>query len=272
MIYLNGCSFTYGDELDGSRHPDGHRFDTHHHLTYAAKLSKHLNLRYLNQAQNGSSNEKIFRRTLRDLKCFPLREEPEKIDLVVIQWSSPGRFELVEEGVWESDLFIKKESDANQVHPSIKFNDKNCRPSFLWEVGQKSERNEILKTYVENVYTVETSILHLLSYMNTVHLVCELMKIPLIQTFHHYGTYHLIMKTLKTQSLPEYKREVANYLKILPPTSRVGAGFYEDIYSISIDKYGIHECGHPKEEAHTDFADMLYNEVICEYYPQLLRK
>ena len=91
IIVYNGDSFTYGDELRGSRNSTGQEFDTHHHHTYAYKLSSRLNKKYVNLAQNGSSNTKIFRRTIDFLET-----RKEKIDLIVVTWSGWGRFEICE--------------------------------------------------------------------------------------------------------------------------------------------------------------------------------
>ena len=72
MILFDGCSWTYGDELDN---PEKDRFST--------LIGKdHINL-----GKNGKSNDSILRTTLDH--C-----ENNKVDLAVIQFTKPSRTEI----------------------------------------------------------------------------------------------------------------------------------------------------------------------------------
>ena len=188
MIVFNGCSFTYGDELPGSRNPDGFEHDTHAEHTYAYKLADMLGgMNYVNLAQNGSSNDKIFRRTM-----LHLYTTKRPIDLLVVQWSSFGRFELVEPKKHASDLWCQNEGNLNQLHFGISVGDKRRRPKYKWAIGEQSKRNDILKDYVENVLTVETSVFQTLTWMVLIQRYCEMMNIPVIQHHTHPSAFEII--------------------------------------------------------------------------------
>lgn len=263
MIVFNGCSFTYGDELKGSRHPDGFEYDTHAEHTYAHKLAYMLSgSEYLNLAQNGSSNDKIFRRTM-----LYLLTTNEPIDLLVVQWSTFGRFELVEPETHASDLWCQNEGSVNQVHFGIRVGDTKRRPKYKWAIGEQSERNDILKKYVEDVFTVETSVFQTLAWMMIIQLYCEKMNIPLIQHHVHPSALDIIMNIIKSKSdqMPDLKKNIIRMLTYLPVTSRVGLGKFDSLHQITVSKnHGFYDCGHPRESAHTDFAKMLYERVIPE--------
>ena len=55
-LYVNGCSFSYGDEL---QNPEEERYSTH--------LGKLLDIDVVNKAWPGSSNERIWRTTKEQL-------------------------------------------------------------------------------------------------------------------------------------------------------------------------------------------------------------
>lgn len=261
MIIFNGCSFTYGDELPGSRHPAGFEHDTHAEHTYAHKLADMLGgMKYVNLAQNGSSNDKIFRRTM-----LHLYTTKKPIDLLVVQWSSFGRFELVEPKKHASDLWCQNEGNVNQVHFGIKVGDKKRRPRYKWAIGEQSKRNDILKDYVENVLTVETSVFQTLCWMVLVQRYCEMMCIPVIQHHTHPSAFDILMNIISSHEMIELKRNIIQMLTYLPASSRVGLGKFESISGIAVSRhYGLYDCGHPKEGAHTHFAKMLYERVIPE--------
>ena len=84
ILYTNGCSFTWGDEL------------SNRNSRYASLLSNKLNYELVDNSMCGSSNERILRTT------FDYLQDP-KTDLenllVVIGWSGISRTELYNDGV-----------------------------------------------------------------------------------------------------------------------------------------------------------------------------
>ncbi len=251
-ILFNGDSFTYGDELDGFE------TNTHHTHTYAHKLSTELNSKYINLAQNGSSNTKIYRTTTEFLQ-----QTTKKIDMVVIMWSNFGRFELCEPFALQSDaeINIPRESDMNQIiasHRPDKF-------QFDNRSDETPTRMLILKKYIDNVWTMQTSIVHTLMYMNNIQFLCDQMGIGVIQSVIHGDMYYNILSTLKSNTdYDQYRSSVTKSISRLRDECRIGLGRYTDIYNMSLNRDTIKPRGHACEDAHTDFTKQLI-EIIKEH-------
>lgn len=79
-IYANGCSLTYGEELE-NRASDA----------YPNKIAKHFNKFVFNNAEPGSSNQSILRRTIQDIENIL---EKGIAPFVLISWTNTARFEL----------------------------------------------------------------------------------------------------------------------------------------------------------------------------------
>lgn len=256
IILSSGDSFTYGDELPGSRHPDGLKFDTHHHHTFTHKLSKKLDIPYVNIARNGSSNMKIYRRTMDYL--MTTRDD---IDLLIVTWSNFGRFEVCEPFVFAEDqsVFIHSESNMNQIIP-----DQHATHMQLRFGGPIPERERILKEYVRNVLTHQTQVLHALSFMTHIQWICDRLGIPVIQGVIHAGMYANYLHTLqRSDEWKDYKDEAIRKFRMLRDECRIGFGSkYKDIYYTGVNNgHKILPMGHVDENAHTDYADMLYDII-----------
>lgn len=252
-ILFNGDSFTYGDELDDSLigAPRMH--------TYAHKLSNQLQARYVNLAQNGASNQKIYR-TTNDF----LQQTSRPISLVVITWTNFGRFELCENFSLEGDeeIDIGRESDMNQIIVS------HAMDRFVYtnrDSTADKERQRILKEYCEKVWTMQTSVIHLLSYMNNIQFLCDQMGIGVIQSVIHPHVWNNVLHLYKQKGWDAYKESVTEGLRRLRPECKVGlGGNYDTIYSISEKMGTVKPCGHACEKSHSIFAEQLYN-IIQEH-------
>lgn len=249
IILYNGDSFTYGDELEGSRNTKGE--DYHHHHTYAYKLSHMLGKKYVNLAANGSSNTKIFRTTL-DF----LQKDDRDIDLLVITWSSWGRFEICEPFRLESDknINIPQECNMNQVIPF------HGSSSLRWEIGDDAhpERTDILRLYTEKVLSMHTQIVHGMMYMKHIQWLCDQLGIKVIQGVIHGDLYKNILSTMKSDGYSDYKSEMIDSLDYLRPECKLGLGHYTDIFSLSYNVGTVKPMGHADEVAHTEYANMMY--------------
>jgi hypothetical protein len=84
-LYTFGCSFTAGQDMISKN-------NQYYQLKkrYSKLLSNELNFREKNLSECGASNFWIFRRVMRKLKSL-MRH---KNNIVVIQWTSPYRYEL----------------------------------------------------------------------------------------------------------------------------------------------------------------------------------
>lgn len=256
IVLYNGDSFTYGDELDGSRNPKGHEFDTHQPHTYAYKLSNHLGRKYINLAQNGSSNMKIFRTTL-DF----LHKSSKDIDLLVITWSSWGRFEICEPMRIKQDIDINipQECNMNQIIPSHR----SRSGKLLWEIGDReyAERSDILKLYTENVLSLQTQIMHGLMYMKHIQWLCDKLGIACIQGVIHADLWKNILHSLKSEGYEDYQKEISHSLEFLRDECKVGMGRYTDLYTLAHNRNRVKPMGHADEDSHSDYALILY-EII----------
>lgn len=254
ILLTNGDSFTYGDELLGSRNPKGFEFDTHHQYTYTHVLSQLLNKNYVNLGKNGASNSKIFRSTMRFLQTTS-----KKIDLLVITWTQWGRFEIANSWQLDGDrqIFIPFEDNMNSIIASQRssgfmFNTKN---------DEDPERTAILKSYFEDVLTMQTQIIHSLTYMRTIQHFCDILGIKVMQGIIHTGSYHNMLYTLRNtegwEQYVEYVQESMNYLR---PECKIGLGYYTDIYSLheQIPDAEVRPMGHVCEKTQKAYAEMLY--------------
>ena len=81
MILFDGCSITYGDELQGTNCDDDYRVKTR----FSHVVAEELGDNYVNLGTCGKSNDGILRTTLE--YC-----ENHKVDLAIIQFTSFSRF------------------------------------------------------------------------------------------------------------------------------------------------------------------------------------
>lgn len=249
IIVSNGDSFTYGDELEGSRQ----EVDNHHHHTYTHKLANKLDRRYVNLAVNGASNDKIYRRTF-DFLMTTSKE----IDLLVIMWSNFGRFEICEPFTLEQDrqIFIHSDANMNQIIPD--HHSKQMRLRFAGE----GERSRILKEYVSEVLTNQTQVFKLLSHMTQMQWVCGKLGIPIIQGVIHDDMYKIFLNSLKGEGFEDYRETIVSKYRMLLDECKIGLGSYRSIYRVGEENHTVLPMGHVCENAHTEFADMLYDIIL----------
>ena len=116
ILYTNGCSFTWGDEL------------SNRNSRYASLLANKLNCELVDNSMCGASNERILRTTLDYL------QDP-KTDLenliVVIGWSGISRTEIYDNG-WDT------------ITPTMMGTDKRAIEYYQWI---QSEQQDNLKFY-----------------------------------------------------------------------------------------------------------------------------
>lgn len=255
MLFANGDSFTYGDELGGSRDEPA----THHHNTFAHILAKKLGCEYVNVAANGSSNQKIFRTTLNFIE-----QHHKKMDYCVVMWSSWGRLEVCEPFVMETDtqIAIKQKHNMNSIipdHRSSKF-------EFNVRHDERPNRTQAIKDWYAHVYTMQTAITHHLGYMKHLQFLCDQLDIKLIQGVIHPGMWSNILWTMKEahrdSGWNQYKQNIINQLDALRPECRMGLGHYKSVHEIACDrKDGILPGGHIDRKGHRDFASLLYDII-----------
>jgi hypothetical protein len=273
ILLTNGDSFTFGDELDGSRlgfAPDGSMIKpNHHHLTYTHHLANLLKPDdgYINLGANASSNQKIFRRTT----TF-LQQTGREVSHMVIMWSSWGRMEVVSPYDPDSDrvMYIQKENNFNQIIPDH-HSGKMAYQLRHWGDNDVDQQNfgKALQHFYNYVYSFQTPIIHHLNYMCIIQDLCDAKGIKLIQGIIHHGMWENIKSCLtdrKMEKERELKDTIKFYIQYLRPECKLGFGDRMDMTSFAIDRSHegceIRPLGHPCEKSHELFAGVLYDKFL----------
>lgn len=253
MLLTAGCSFVWGDELEG--------FDndppTHQHLTFTHLLADKLGIDYVNRGVCGACNDKIFREVTDWLHNHP-NELPTHM---VVMWSAFQRAEVVEYMPDERDVKIGRQNDVTQFSA--------VRTECIYD----RRKRDVMDRWYEEAYDSRTDVMHTLSMMKALELLCEGLGIQLIQGFFHKRCWSNIMAILRnenlhsdddirkadTSSMPDYQRWLKDAIKNLHVNSRIGAGRGKDLYTLAIEGDDLKPHGHPGEKTQVIFADMLYD-------------
>lgn len=226
MLLVNGCSYTYGDELDS---PETERWSTH--------LAKLRSTEVVNIAKPGSSNSKIFRDTVNYIRVHQPRQ-------VIIMWSAFERFEM----------YHMSKKDWLQVSPS------RLKDGEKYITDNRRSWEEFYALLVNR----ETMLLNTLNYMVTIELICSEFGIDLIQGWFHencYREYESLVRNAKRKGHPVYK-EIDSLFNSLPITSKVGIidtlSFNEFTSKNNFDRMPE---GHPGAAAHEAYGH--YINKIC---------
>lgn len=246
MLLTNGCSFVWGDELEGCyEDPPNHRVHT-----FTDKLAGKLNMPYINLASCGGGNDKIFRDTILHLSD-PDQAKPTHM---VILWSGWGRAEFVEsrpeiDGMG-NPLKIQRYDDITQISPERVA---NLLPD-KWGAMYK---------YYDGCYNSRTPVIQHLSKMVAMQTLCDSMNIKLIQGAFHVqmrdGLRFIMQENHTEGNHKAWTRRVEYMLGLLRKESKVGLTAWKDMYSLAKEKYTVKRHGHPDEDAHTEYADLLYH-------------
>jgi len=259
MLLTAGCSFVWGDELEG--------FDqdppTHWDKTFTAILAKKLGIEYKNRGFCGACNDKIFRETIDFLHSHPHKDD---ITHLVVMWSAWQRKEVVEYMPPERDVKIGRQIDVTQFSQlrTEMIYSKNLRKGHKW--------------LFDHAYDSRTDIMHTLSKMKTLEVMCEAKGITLVQGMFHKRNWSNIQSVLTDNipndsvgkkeekfidSVPDFKEWMMKSISSLDKNSRIGMGTGQDLYSMGISIKDIKEYGHPGEDTQVMFADQLH-ELIAK--------
>lgn len=260
MLLTAGCSFVWGDELEG--------FDndppTHQHLTFTHLLAEKLGIEYVNRGVCGACNEKIFREVTDHLHA-----NPNKITHIVVLWSAWQRDEWVEYMPPERQLKIGRQNDITQFS--------SLRTQMIYD---RTVRN-LKDAWYWDGYNSRTDITHTLSKMKALEIICDAAGIKLIQGIFHRRNWENIIAHLTNQvpeeapygpdempwgdrieAVPEWEKWLMNSMGSLKDTSRVGMGRGLDMFTLSGQVGDMKPYGHPGEKTQVIFADELYEKFI----------
>ena len=254
MLLTAGCSFVWGDELEG--------FDqdppTHWDKTFTSILARKLDIDYVNRGICGACNEKIFR----EVTDF-LHTTSEEVTHLVVMWSAWQRKEVVEYMPPDREIKIGRQNDVTQFS--------SLRTNVIYN---KRIRKSMEHWYYSS-YDSKTDIMHTISNMKALEIICEAKNIKLVQGIFHNRNWSNLMyilndkyppdatrdnyegENLSIDDIPEYKKWITDSIGSLQPTSRVGLGKGKDLYTIAQDLNDVKEFGHPGERSQVVFSDFL---------------
>lgn len=263
-----GCSFVWGDELDG--------FDanppTHWEHTFTYKLAKKLNLKPEIIAECGNGNDKIYRDIINYLSD-PQKENPA---MIFVSWSAFKRIELYEEKRKgeEEQMKIKRWQQMSQFSPE--------RVHCLNKGNQ-----DIAELWANLAYNNQSGMIRLLTYANSLQLICDNLNIRLMQTVFHYRMGRTFSEVFEnsTETNQQFRNHCYRQLENLHTENRLGMinldadthqsieSDWNDMYYIAMkgqeckDKshpwYGCHikEFMHPCEQTQTVYTDQIMSII-----------
>ena len=259
-LLVNGCSFSYGDEL-----PDVNK-------RYSTYLGKHLNLDVKNIAWPGSSNERIWRTTKAALY------EISDISKVFVMWSDLARVENVhlEANMVSHELspnYVKETNnplyDENgkfiMEDPFFQFSPARLN-TMPWKVLKREDED-----YYSKIYNTETGISKTFFYMYDILMTCKILNIDYYQAFFHEGNRYAIDKAfnqfnmnVKGSRLQRVKDYYSMYLQYFKGNQRIGFDsqsftFNEFVTENKLDKM---PQGHPGPKAHKAYAKYLFDNFM----------
>tara|TARA_R110002096_G_scaffold69149_1_gene166334 strand:- start:17401 stop:18165 length:765 start_codon:yes stop_codon:yes gene_type:complete len=246
MLLSAGCSFVWGDELPG--HDDSP--PSHREHTFTHKLGQSLGVQSVNLGTCGGGNDKIFRDVI-DYLSNPLIPNPTH---VVVLWSSFQRNEVVED-VTDNEitvLNIKRELNFTQFSPE---RIDNIRDDF---------NAKILEAYYGIGHDGRKDIIHTITKMKSMQLICDGLGIKLCQgTFHKRSWSNIV--TVMARGNKDHKGSgsldictwIKNGIGELSDSSRLGLGKHIDLYTVAIDNDDLQEHAHPGALSNDIYSDIL---------------
>ena len=237
MLLTAGCSFVYGDELDGCENDP----PTHWPLTFTHQLAELQELEYKNLGWCGNGNQKI----LRDVVTY--LQDHDDVSHMVVLWSAWNREEFAEilTPEQEEKFRLKRQQQMSQV--SVE------RSHDL----QKPLSGAVGKLFSQEGYR-RSNLMRGINCMTTLSVLCKARGIKLIQGIFHDRMWHSFLSYYKDRRYKEFNDYIKNALDKLPHNEKVGMfGCYEDLFSLSKKKYGLKPNAHPVEEAHAEYAKLL---------------
>lgn len=260
MLVTFGCSFVWGDELEGH--------DTfpcsHWKRTFSEKLGKKLGLETKIVAQMGNSNDKIFR----DVISYIHDPSNKKPTHMVVVWSHPNRKEVALNKQYnpeELKIGHRIDSKGKRHRWSIRFqqNMHQFGPSRPEWVDQR--KLPIIGNYYNELWNEHTAVMDLLTKMQSLEMICRSSNIKLIQCQYAQFTRDILTQCMDKNRflhmLP-WRNHVELILKGLTKESKVGLlpdnrlGFDMNTRANKLGK--TLRYGHPDELVHTWYANKLH--------------
>lgn len=265
-LYVNGCSWTMGSELEtdpklvkliedkGLRYADptdptnlnllddngnivGFAHDYFNKFNWAGRLQEQLEITNLfNHALGGASNSRILRTTIEFLLTLP--PEKRQSTLVVIGWTDTARDEILLQNNWEY---------FNVTQPFSTTAEKITDPELLKKVDKFQEK------YIVNIYDDRVGV-H--KYFQGIYLLSNLLENLGIRYYFFsalpqwWTAGPLKLNHVVEDELPAYVEWYENHRFIHPMSDNM-------FTFIANNQYPKGKYEHPLSEGHTAWADYL---------------
>ena len=233
IIYCNGCSWTWGDDLEN---PQQERFST--------LLGEKTKFSIINEAKNEGSNYRIVRTTINYL--LTNRDKWEDI-IVILGFTDPSRYEFFNEDTKEFDCFnIHKV--YNEPH---------------------TKRGVVAKNYFSHLYSDELSYE---TYLNQIIYLQSFLQLHNIKYFFFrafgYHTFNIV--TDHSNRIYNDRVDLENSGSIVDfgdsLKQEISVNNFPSMFEFDKTYQGIinrkvNSLHHPNKEEHKTFADYLHNTL-----------
>lgn len=252
-LIAGGDSFTYGSELKDCVliSKDNPPREVFSHMTYSALIAKELQFEYICAAHPGYSNSAIRRSTMDVCELY------NDIDLVMVMWSFPNRYEFKFDHGWEQ---LTLWSIEDSVEDRIRREFHNENPIVFDAHLKKLQRERDLgitkfaKTFYQYIgytefwesYSSLTEIILLANYL-------RLRDIPYLFTGVDSCLFDNVKKHLEDPSMRTLFNQLDNNWFWFPKNR----GFY----TWAKEERFPFATTHPKEEAHQEAAQLIYEHL-----------
>jgi len=252
-LIAGGDSFTYGSELEGCFKIQENEMpvEVPSLRAYASLIASELNLEYVCAAVPGNSNSAIRRNTMDE--C----EKHKDIDLVIVMWSFPNRYEFNFNNHWNQ---ITLWSIENNVEVKIKKEFKNQNPivfdAHLKKLQRERESGIIDFAKVFYRHVGYTDYWQCYSSLVEIVMLSNYLKLRNIPHLFTVSESFIINSQIHTKD-PSYKTLYDQTNKIdwfLFPHNK---GFYNWAQE---EKFPFGTT-HPLEEAHIEAANLIYEHI-----------
>jgi hypothetical protein len=257
MLLTSGCSFVWGDELEGyNKSPPTHWDKTFTHL-----LAEKLDMPYVNIARCGNGNRKIFRDTMRYLRSGKHKDE---ITHMVVLWSAFERDEVAESygpGV-ENLMKIQRTQCMTQFSPA--------RIHLIYNHDLANSLDYLYDHYD----TLRTQMMETFTYMTALQFTAEQMGIKYVSGGFHYRMWEELVDVMKPfhydaksqdRHWGEWMNWIQDELNYLKSTSRLGLNRYTDLATIAEVNDDYKPQLHAGEKSQVIFADLLEEIFLTEF-------
>lgn len=265
-LYVNGCSWTMGSELetdpnlitllkekelqyyeptnplnlnlvDKNGNFAGSSLDYFNNFNWAGRLKEHLNVdNLINDALGGASNSRILRTTIDFLLTLP--QEKRQSTLVVIGWTDTGRDEILFQNTWQ--YFNVTQPFSTTAHDIVDAN-------ILKKVDKFQEE------YIVNIHEDRVGVQ---KYFQGVYLLSNLLENLGIRYYFFsalpqwWTAGHLKIDHVVEDEFPVYVEWYENHRFIHPMSDNM-------FVFIANSEYPKGKYEHPLSEGHRAWADYL---------------